>query len=73
MGIGVHRLIQPDPHVISAAQGMQIRLLDWPDGFQQTCIASEPGMIRSLRAILTIQENTPRDDVYISGCWKIVP
>lgn len=70
-GIDVHWLIQPDPHVPSTAQEGLICSLDWPEGRVQTCIAGESGVIRSLRAFLMNEKNLPKEDVYISGYWKI--
>lgn len=70
-GIEQHWLIQPDPHSPSTAQETLIRSLDWPDGRVQTCIAGESGVIRSLRAFLSNEKHLPKEDVYISGYWKI--
>lgn len=70
-GICVHWLVQPDPHVSSTAQETLIRSLDWPEGRVQTCIAGESGVIRSLRGFLTNEKKLPKEDVYISGYWKI--
>ena len=70
-GIAVHWLVQPDPHVPSTAQEDLIRLMDWPEGRVQTCIAGESCVIRSLRAFLTHEKYVPREDTYISGYWKI--
>lgn len=70
-GIDIHWLVQPDPHVPTTAQEDFIRALDWPDGRVQTCIAGESGVIRKLRAFLHNEKQLPREDVYISGYWKI--
>lgn len=70
-GIDVHWLIQPDPHIPSTAQEALIRSLDWPEGRVQTCIAGESSVIRSLRAFLAQEMHLTREDVYISGYWKI--
>lgn len=70
-GFDVHWLIHPDPHAPSTAQETLIRSLAWPEGRVQTCIAGESVVIRSLRAFLTTEINLPREDVYISGYWKI--
>lgn len=70
-GIDIHWLVQPDPHVPSTAQEDFIRALDWPDGRVQTCIAGESSVIRSLRSFLHNEKQLPREDVYISGYWKI--
>ena len=70
-GIDVHWLVQPDPHVPSTAQEDLIRSLDWPAGRVQTCIAGESGVIRSLRDFLANEKQVLREDVYISGYWKI--
>jgi NADPH-dependent ferric siderophore reductase len=70
-GIDAHWLIQPDPNQPSTAQETLIRSLAWPEGRVQTCIAGESGVIRSLRAFLTNEKQMPREDMYISGYWKI--
>jgi NADPH-dependent ferric siderophore reductase len=70
-GIDVHWLVQPDPHVSTTAQEDLIRSLDWPTGRIQTCIAGESGVIRALRGFLANEKHLPREDVYISGYWKI--
>lgn len=70
-GIDVHWLVQPDPHVASRQQDNLIRSLDWPAGRVQTCIAGESGVIRALRGFLSNEKQLPREDVYISGYWKI--
>jgi NADPH-dependent ferric siderophore reductase len=70
-GFAVHWLVQSDPHIASTAQETLIRSLDWPDGRVQTCIAGESGVIRSLRVFLANEKQLPREDVYISGYWKI--
>ncbi len=70
-GIDVFWLIQPDPHTPSTAQEALIRSLDWPEGRVQTCIAGESSVIKSLRAFLSQERHLSREDVYISGYWKI--
>ncbi|MGB7206959.1 MAG: siderophore-interacting protein [Anderseniella sp.] len=70
-GIDMHWIVQPDPHVASTAQEDFIRNLDWPDGGVQTCIAGESAVIKSLRGFLHNEKDLPREDVYISGYWKI--
>jgi NADPH-dependent ferric siderophore reductase len=70
-GIDLHWLVQPDPHVLSTAQEDLIQSLDWPAGRVQTCIAGESSVIRALRGFLTNEKQLPREDVYISGYWKI--
>jgi NADPH-dependent ferric siderophore reductase len=70
-GIDVHWLIQPDPHEPSTQQEDFIRSVEWPVGRVQTCIAGESGVIRALRGFLANEKLVPREDVYISGYWKI--
>jgi len=70
-GIAIHWLVHPDPHSASLQQEDFIRSLDWPKGRVQTCIAGESGLIRRLRAFINKDMGLPRDDVYISGYWKI--
>ncbi len=71
VGIDVHWLINPVPHAPSEAQEDLIRSIEWPDGRVQTCIAGESSVIRSLRGFLHNEKTLPREDVYISGYWKI--
>ena len=70
-GIETYWLLHPDPHEHSTAQEDLIRALPWPDGRVQTCIAGESGVIKSLRHFLHIEKRLAREDVYISGYWKI--
>ena len=70
-GIEAHWLIQPDPHVPSAAQEGFIRSLRWPEGRVQVCVAGESGVIRALRGFLAKEKQVSREDTYIAGYWKI--
>ncbi|MEM9582435.1 MAG: siderophore-interacting protein [Pseudomonadota bacterium] len=70
-GIEVHWLVHPDPNSPSTAQEELIRSLPWPEGRVQTCIAGESGVIRGLRVFLMNEMKLPREDVYLSGYWKI--
>lgn len=70
-GIEAHWLIHPDPHVPSDAQERLIRTMEWPEGRVQTCIAGESGVIRALRGFLANEKHIAREDMYISGYWKI--
>ncbi|APX13490.1 NADPH-dependent ferric siderophore reductase [Tateyamaria omphalii] len=70
-GFDVHWLIHPDPHTPSRAQEDLIRSMDWPKGRVKTCIAGESGVIKSLRAFLMNERKLPKEDMYISGYWKI--
>jgi len=70
-GFETHWLVHSDPQRASEEQEILIRSLDWPKGKIQTCIAGESGVIRSLRAFLTHEKNLPKEDIYISGYWKI--
>jgi len=70
-GIDIHWLFQPNPHVASTQQEDFICAIDWPEGRVQTCVAGESAVIRSLRDYLYNEKKTPRNDVYISGYWKI--
>lgn len=70
-GIDIHWLVQPDPHVASTQQEEFIRALTWPEGRVQTCMAGESAVIRGLRTYLYNEKMIPRNDVYISGYWKI--
>lgn len=70
-GIEMHWFEQSDPNKASMAQERIIRDLDWPVGRIQTCIAGESSVIKSLRGFLHNEKNLPKEDVYISGYWKI--
>lgn len=70
-GVEIQWLVHADPHQASTAQEDFIRAMDWPTGVCQTCIAGESGVIKSLRGFLAKEVKLPREDVYISGYWKI--
>ena len=70
-GIDINWLIQSDPHIPSRAQETMIRATSFPDGVIQTCIAGESGVIKSLRTFFKDETQIPKDDIYISGYWKI--
>lgn len=70
-GVEMRWLIHENPHVSSQAQECAIREISIPYGVVQTCIAGESGVIKSLRAFLTNETDIPKDDIYISGYWKI--
>jgi NADPH-dependent ferric siderophore reductase len=70
-GIDMHWILHPDPQVPSDVAEKLIRDLEWPNGRVQTCIAGESSAIRSLRAYLSQDKGVDRDDLYISGYWKI--
>ncbi|PIB24055.1 NADPH-dependent ferric siderophore reductase [Amylibacter kogurei] len=70
-GVDIHWLVHENPHHASSAQEDFIRAMDWPTGTCQTCIAGESGVIKSLRGFLANEIKLPREDVYISGYWKI--
>ncbi|KAB7613412.1 siderophore-interacting protein [Amylibacter sp. SFDW26] len=70
-GIDVHWLVQANPHKPSTAQEEFMRNMVWPEGVVQTCVAGESGVIKAIRGYFTKERELPRDDVYISGYWKI--
>lgn len=70
-GIKVHWLLHDNSHTPSTQQEDFIRALNWPEGSVQTCIAGESSVIRSLRTFLLKEKQLPKEDVYISGYWKI--
>tara|TARA_R110002096_G_scaffold14582_5_gene50718 strand:+ start:31833 stop:32615 length:783 start_codon:yes stop_codon:yes gene_type:complete len=70
-GVEMRWLIQSDPHVASRAQEAMIRATELPNGVIQTCIAGESGVIKSLRGFLTNETDIPKENIYISGYWKI--
>ena len=70
-GIERNWLIQDDPHIASLAQETFIRAIKLPSGVIQTCIAGESGLIKSIRGFLTNETEILKEDIYISGYWKI--
>ncbi len=70
-GVEVRWIIQEDPHVASVAQEAAIRATQLPKGVVQTCIAGESGVIKALRGFLSNETEIPKQDIYISGYWKI--
>ena len=59
------------PIGFSTAQEDLMRSMDWPTGRVQTCIAGKFGVIRALRGFLANDKKLLREDVFISGYWKI--
>lgn len=70
-GIEAHWLVHSNPQTPSRQQEDVIRSLNWPEGRVQTCIAGESGVIKGLRDYLRREKKLPREDMYISGYWKI--
>jgi NADPH-dependent ferric siderophore reductase len=70
-GVEIRWLVQSNPHVASRAQEALIRALDMPKGVIQTCIAGESGVVKGLRSFLSNETDIPKQDIYISGYWKI--
>jgi NADPH-dependent ferric siderophore reductase len=70
-GVEMRWIVQEDPHIASHAQEIMIRAVDMPQGVVQTCIAGESSVIKSLRAFLTNETDLQKNDIYISGYWKI--
>ena len=70
-GIDMRWLIHAVPTQSSRAQEDLIRSLNWPSGKVQTCIAGESGVIKSLRGYLRTEKQIPKENLYISGYWKI--
>lgn len=70
-GISQHWLIHPDPHVASTQAVDAIRDLPGLTGRVQTCIAGESSVIKALRVELLRTRGLRKEDVYISGYWKI--
>ena len=70
-GMDVHWIVQGNPNIPSLRQEDFIRAMEWPDGVVQTCIAGESGVIKALRGYLMNERKLPKQDVYVSGYWKI--
>jgi NADPH-dependent ferric siderophore reductase len=71
IGIDIHWLVQGNPNIASKRQEEFIRSMEWPDGVIQTCVAGESGVIKAIRGYFSNERKLPREDVYISGYWKI--
>ncbi|MEM9473117.1 MAG: siderophore-interacting protein [Pseudomonadota bacterium] len=70
-GFIVHWLIQPDARRVSMQQVQFIKAMPWPSGRVQTCIAGESSTIRALRDFVFNEKRLLKEDVYISGYWKL--
>jgi NADPH-dependent ferric siderophore reductase len=70
-GIDIHWLVQGNPYTASTRQEEFMRSMDWPSGVVQTCVAGESGVIKAIRGYFSNERKLPREDVYISGYWKI--
>ena len=70
-GMQLNWLIHDQPHTASEQQIDLAQSLDWPDGRAAVFVAGEAGVIRAFRHWLVKERNLPKDDVYISGYWKI--
>lgn len=70
-GFEVHWLINPDPSQTSYQQLNVLAQRPFPTGKVKTCIAGETGTIRAWKQLIEREHNLPREDVYISGYWKI--
>lgn len=71
IGIDIYWLVQGAPHIASTRQEEFMRSMEWPDGSVQTCVAGESGVIKVIRGYFGNERKLPREDVYISGYWKI--
>ncbi len=70
-GVEMYWFVNPDSHQPSEAAEKLLRDLGWPKGRVQTCIAGESGIIKKLRSLLAEHNNLQREDIYISGYWKV--
>lgn len=70
-GIEIHWLEHPKPHVASRQVIDRIENLPPFQGRVQTCIAGESSVIQALRAHLLNERKLNKEDVYLSGYWKI--
>ena len=70
-GIEQHWIVNADSHAPTGEIVDMVRGLDWPAETVQVCIAGESTMIKELRQHILVDLQTPKQDVYISGYWKI--
>lgn len=70
-GIDIHWLFHPDSHQASQKQEAYIRALEWPSGRVQVCIAGESSVVKGLRAFIHDKKAVAKQDLYLSGYWKI--
>jgi len=70
-GIDIEWIVQPTPHDVSSPSVDKIQSLPPFSGTVQTCIAGESSMIKALRQELVNRRELPKQDMYISGYWKI--
>jgi NADPH-dependent ferric siderophore reductase len=70
-GIEQHWLVHANPHEISTKQIDLLQSIEWPNCRIQTCIAGESNAITGLRQYILKEKDLIKDDVYISGYWKI--
>lgn len=64
-------LIHPHPHSHSSRQMDAAKRIDWPAGRVAAFVAGESSVIRAFRAWLLTERELPKQDVYVSGYWKI--
>ena len=70
-GLQLNWLIHEQPHSPSRQQIELAQSLEWPDGRAAVFVAGESSVIRSFRHWLVKERELPKEDLYISGYWKI--
>ncbi|MEM9570395.1 MAG: siderophore-interacting protein [Pseudomonadota bacterium] len=70
-GMQVHWLIHADSHKPSQQQIELVQSFDWAQGRAAIFVAGESGVIRAFRHWLVKERQLPKEDLYISGYWKI--
>lgn len=70
-GVELRWLTLPDPRRPSTAQEAALRALGRPEGRIRACVAGEHSAITGVKRYLFGELNLPREDVYISGYWKL--
>jgi len=70
-GMQLNWLIHEQPHTPSRQQIDLAQSFEWPDGRAAIFVAGEASVIRAFRQWLVKERNLPKDDLYISGYWKI--
>ena len=64
-------LIHPYPHAHSSKQIDAAKQIEWPTGRIAAFVAGESSVIRAFRAWLLTERQLAKQDVYVSGYWKI--
>jgi NADPH-dependent ferric siderophore reductase len=65
--VWLHRGDRP----VGAALVEAVRALEFPEGRVHAFVHGEAGFVKELRALLRVERGIPRDDLSISGYWRL--